>query len=353
MEFARIDIAKASPKEFQLLVQATEDRMFSLNSLGFAGLGADGCLPEDIRCSDPSDGTVGSSSMPGYYDMLKRAITHSVSRVENKIKLGLFPRVKTDFAKTPREVYEDRYTFGTGNTDSFLNPGSRTYPEWQHLTDEQQAEYQNNQSLYTPGTMPWDLLTREQRDIFSRSVIYYPNKTEDSERIDGRGRSYIKLYERYVTDIYRLELRLQDPQGLGIPYLARSYNPSEYFLYKKSGAVILFPAQARVQAMTTANMIGAAGYGMIVPAMPQILHVSYKFGLETIPHNLQDAVALYAAARMFELVNIAMTKGLTSYSVQGFSASFGDGLYQPVIQRYHQEAEDILHSYYQISMVGW
>ena len=193
----------------------------------------------------------------------------------------------------------------------------------------------------------------EQKETFSQGVIFVPNKVGNEERIDGKARSYIKLYERYVTHIHKLALEIQDPQGLGIPYLNRTYAPNEYFLYQKEGAVILFPAQAKISATGASNMIASSGYGLIVPSMPQIITVDYEFGLTEIPPDLQDAVAMYSARYVFEMMNIAFTKGLTNYSVQGFSAAFGNGMYSQVMERFKEEADELLHPYYQFVMTGW
>lgn len=352
MEFNRGPGIKG--KELQLLIESTEDRIFGLQNLGLSHLTASDCLPEDARCSN------GTSSIPGFKNILLRAIERSIAKVENRTKLALYPRRKTNFAQNPREVYEDRVKFGTGGLDSFVDPRARDFPMWENedepflaLNDAQRAIYNNDEELYRPGSLPWDYLTREQKEFFARRVIYAPNKTENEERIDGKGRSYIKLYERYATKIHKLALEIQDPQGLGIPYLNRTYAPNEYFLYKKEGAVILFPAQAKISATGASNIIASSGYGLVVPNMPQIIAVDYEFGLEEIPQDLQDAIALYAAVRAFELVNIAFTKGMMSYSVQGFSASFGKGMYADVMQRYKEEAEDLLHPYFQMVMTGY
>lgn len=291
--------------------------------------------------------------MPGFKAILIRAIHRSVSRVENKIKLALYPRRKTNLAKSPDEVYNDRVKFGSGGLDSFLTPAAKDYPQWGDLNSSQQAQYNDDSGLYYPGTLPWDLLTKAQKTTFAQQVIYVPNKVENEERIDGKGRSYIKLYERYVTKIHKLALEIQDPQGLGIPYLNRTYAPNEYFLYRKEGGLILFPAQAKISATGGSNMIASSGYGLTVPNMPQIIAADYTFGLEEIPNDLQDAIALYSAIKTFELVNIAFTKGMMSYSVQGFSASFGKGMYADIMQRYKDEADELLHPYYQVVMTGW
>lgn len=336
-----------SGKELQLLIEATEDRIFGLQQLGIPGLTGDACLPDSARCSD------GNSSLPGFKSILIRAIQKSVARVENKVKLALYPRRKTNFAQNPKEVYENRVRYGNGGLDSFLTPSSREYPSWDDLTESQRLEYNDDENLYTIGTLPWDLLTPEQQETFSRGVVYIPNKVDNEERLDGKGRSYIKLYERYVNRIHKIALEIQDPQGLGIPYLNRTYAPNEYFLYRKEGAVILFPAQAKISATGASNMIASSGYGLTVPNMPQIIAVDYEFGLREIPQDLQDAVALYSAIKTFELVNIAFTKGMMSYSVQGFSASFGKGLYADVMERYKNEADELLHPYYQMVLTGY
>lgn len=329
------------------MIEAVEDRIFGLQHLGLNSLTGDQCLPDEARCS------MGQSSLPGFKSIMIRAIQRSVARVENKVKLALYPRRKTNFAQTPKEVYEDRVRYGFGGLDSFVTPDARYYPTWEDLDDSQRSRYGDNESLYEAGTLPWDLLTTEQRREFSNKVIFVPNKVENEERIDGKGRSYIKLYERYATKIHKLALEIQDPQGLGIPYLNRTYAPNEYFLYKKEGAVILFPAQAKVSATGASNLIASSGYGLVVPNMPQIIAVDYEFGLEEIPQDLQDAVALYSAIKTFELLNVAFTKGMMSYSVQGFSAAFGKGLYADVMQRYKDEADELLHPYYHMVLTGY
>jgi len=345
MEFARSS-SGLSNKELNLLIEATEDRIFGLPKN--YGLNEDQCLPQDARVSGG-----GAGSVPGFQALLKRAIYKSVAKVENRTKLALYPRRKTNFAKTPKEVYENRVKYGSGGLDSFRTPQAREYPSWDDLNEDQQGFYNDDPELYTVGTLPWDLLTKEQQDTFARQVLYVPNKVEDEERIDGKGRSYIKLYERYVQKINKMALEIKDPQGLGIPYLNRTYAPNEYFLYKKEGGVILFPAQAKVSATGASNMVASSGYGLVVPNMPQIIAVDYTFGLEEIPEDLQDAVALLSAVKAFEAVNTAYTKGMMSYSVQGFSASFGKGLYADIMERYKEEAEDLLAPYYMFTMTGY
>lgn len=345
IEYARSSALRG--KELNLLIEATEDRIFGLPK-NIPGLTAESCLPDTARCSNG-----GPNSVPGFQSILIRAIKKTVAQVENRIKLAVYPRRKTNFAKTPKEVYEDRVKYGTGGLDSFRTPQAREYPSWDDLNSEQQAMYNTDPNLYQVGTLPWDLLEREQQETFARQVLYVPNKIEDEERIDGKGRSYIKLYERYVTDIHKIALEIKDPQGLGIPYLNRTYAPNEYFLYKKEGGVILFPAQAKISATGASNMIASSGYGLIVPNMPQIIAVDYTFGLEEIPYDLQDAIALLSAIRVFEMVNIAYTKGMMNYSVQGFSASFGKGLYADVMERYRQQAEDLLAPFYMFVMTGY
>lgn len=331
-----------SGKELNLLIEATMDRISGIPQLN-PEIQPGECLPPSAM-----DG-----SLPGFRSIVIRAINKSVAKIENITKLSLYPRRKTNFAKTSKEVYDERIKYGSGGLDSFLTEAARTYPVWDDLNSDQQAQYNNNSSLYTPGTLPWDLLTTEQQASFSREVLYFPNKVDDEERIDGKGRSYIKLYERYVTKIHKMALEIKDPQGLGIPYLNRTYAPNEYFLYKKEGAVILFPAQAKISATGASNMIASSGYGLIVPNMPQIITVDYQYGLEEIPPDLQDAVGLLSAVKVLELVNVAYTKGMMSYSVSGFSASFGQGLYSNVIERYEKLAHELLSPYFQFVMTGY
>jgi hypothetical protein len=95
------------------------------------------------------------------------------------------------------------------------------------------------------------------------------------------------------------------------------------------------------------------GVGLSVPYLPQVVAIDYEFGLKEIPYDLQDAVALFSAVKAFEMLNVMYTQGLSSFSVQGFSAAFGSGLYKDVMERYKQEAEDLLAPYYQVVMSGW
>jgi hypothetical protein len=329
-------------KELNLLIEATMDRIAGIPQLD-PNIKPGDCLPTGAM----------EGSLPGFRSIVIRAIQKSVSKIENRIKLALYPRRKTNFARDPKEVYENRIKFGSGGLDSFLTMGARDYPTWTDLNEEQKDKYNNNQDLYKNGTIPWDLLTTEQQSQFAREVLFFPDKVGDEERIDGKARSYIKLYERQVIKINKLALEIKDPSGLGIPYLNRTYSPNEYFLYRKEGAVILFPAQAKISATGSSNMIASSGYGLIVPNMPQIITCDYLFGLEEIPPDLQDAVAMLAAVKVFELVNVAFTKGMMSYSVGGFSASFSKGLYSSVIERYEKMVEELLGPYFQVVMTGY
>jgi len=325
-------------RELQLLIEATEDRMLGAPMVS-SKIPNSAALPTAASCVN------GPSAIPGFRATLIRAIQRTVSRVENEIKLALYPRRKTNLAQTPKEVYNDRVTYGSGGLQSFLTPASQTYPTWTDLDAAQQTQYNNDSTLYTDGTLPWDLLTPTQQRTFSEQVLYVPNKIENEERLDGKGRSYIKFYERMVIKIHKLALEIQDPQGLGIPYLNRTYAPNEYFLYEKEGAVILFPAQAKISATGPNNLIASSGYGLVVPSMPQIVHVDYEYGFKEIPPAMQDAVAMLSAIKAFELLNISYTKGLLNFSVQGFSAAFGKGLYADVMDRYRTEAEWLLKGF--------
>lgn len=324
-------------KELQLLIEAVEDRI--MNAANFSAfMSSSDCLP---------------LSAPGIRSLIIRDLHRSVSRIESRIKIALYPRRRTNFAATPQEVYENRAHYGMNALDSFLTPESRTYPTWEDLTLEQRTYYNNNDATYTPGTLPWGLLEPDQIRKFSNEVLYVPNKAGDEERLDGKNRAYMRLNHRYIIRIFKVALEIQDPAGLGIPYLNRSYAPSEYMVYPIEGALLLFPAQAKIAATAAANLWTSARYGMLIPELPQIMRVDYEHGFTEIPADIQDAVAMTTARRVFESVNIAATRGLLNFSVQGFSAAFGRGLYADVMERYENEADEILGHYQQIVMTGW
>lgn len=333
-------------RELQLLIELTEDKLLGAPSVG--GLPESSCIPESARC-----GPDGNSSLPGFRAILLRAIQSAVSDVENRIKLSLYPKRKTNFAQSPKEVYEDRVKYGTGELYSFINDTYLAYPTWNDLNEEQQSMFNDDPAMYTDGTLPWDLLTPEQAREFSGNVIYVPNKVEDEEKIDGRERSYIKLYERQIIDIHRISFKIVDPMGLGQPYLHRSFDKSEYFLYKKEGAVMLFPAQAKISAVGQGGLMTWHGFGLKAPRYAQVIHIDYSFGLEKIPYALQEAVALLAAVRAMQQINIAYTQGMMSYSVSGFSASFGEGMFSKVIEQYKEDAERLLAAFYMPVLTAW
>lgn len=332
--------------ELQYLIELVEDK--TLNVPAASGIPQAGCIPDSARCAPD-----GSSTIPGFRSIMIRAINSAVAQVENRIKLALYPRRKTNFAQNPKEVYEERAKFSSGSLDSFFVPSYKEYPTWTDLDSEQQAMYSNNPNLYTNGTLPWDLLKPDQQEDFAGKVIYVPEKVEDEEKIDGRERSYIKFYERQIIKIHRLALVIQDPMGLGVPYLHRAFDPSEYMIYKKEGAIRLFPAQAKISAASNGSLMSYAGYGMRVPAFSQIIHVDYTFGLEKIPPALQEAVSLLAAARVFEMLNVSFTKGFSSFGVSGFNAAFGEGMYTALCKSYREQAEELLAAYFLPIMTSW
>lgn len=333
-------------RELQLILELVEDKLINVPAV--SNIPEASCIPDSARC-----GPDGSSSVPGWRAILIRAVNLAVHQVENRIKLALYPRRKTNLAQSAQEVYEDRVKYSSGSLNSFVDPSYMMFPRWADLSPEQQAGYNDDPALYIDGSIPWGLLTLAQQREFASKVIFVPNKVEDEERLDGKERSYIKFYERNIIKIHRLALKIQDPLGLGIPYLHRSFDPSEYFIYHKEGAIRLFPAQAKISAVGSGALMSYAGYGMRVPAFSQIIHVDYEFGLEKIPPALQEAVAYLAAARAFEMINVAYTKGMTNFSVSGFSAGFGAGLYNDIRQRYREEAEELLAPYYLPVMTAW
>lgn len=291
---------------------------------------------------------------PGIEGIIIRDLHRIVSRVEHKVKLHLSPKRKTNLPKTPREVYERKdkyYPMGCIPKQELM-----IYPIWDELTAEQKLRYDNDSSLYTPGTIPWDLMTNKQKKFFSSRVVFVPNKIGNAELLDGKGRSYLKLYERNIIDVHSVSVFIKKPGiNMQAPMLYRTFTSESINVYPQEGAIQLMPLLA-MGGMLMSNQAGGSStsFGVVLPKYPQVLHVDYTFGLQEIPPDLQDAIALLTAAKSFESVNLAYTQGLTGYSVQGFSAQFGKGMYADVIERYKAEAEEIINGHYtQVVMTGW
>jgi len=316
-------------KQLQLLIQNIKDRIVSI-----PGVDNNGLIPLDN---------------PGIEAIIARDAQRAVQEVESRLKLALYPKRKTDLPKTPQEVYEDKGTYAS----CFKDPRAVHFPQWQHLTEEQQGIYGAG-FPYVDGTLPWDMFTNAQKQYFATQVLYVPNKVGDAEKLDGKGRNYIKLNERYIIKIHSLGLKIKNPTNNTF-FLSRSYSDGELIVYRQAGAVQIIPAMAAAQ-------MGAGGgaylttsstrFGMTIPRIPQIIAVDYTFGFEEIPSDLMDAIAMTAAIKIFETINISFTKGLLSYSVQGFSAQFGKGMYTETMQRYEDRADRIFAQYTAMSITG-
>lgn len=318
-------------KQLQLLLENVKDRIQG------APIHANGLIPV---------------KEPGIESIILRDLQRTIVRAEHKIKLSITPKRKTDLPGTPREVYEEKIKYNL--MGCFSSNAILFYPAWADLTEEQLTAYGNDSSLYTNGSLPWDYMTNAQVDYFSRRVIYVPNKSGDAEVLDGRARSYIKLYERNLIKVHSVKMQLRNPSNINTSFFSRTYTRDEIIPYKKEGAIMLMPALTRSAAMASGGAgVSATGYGMAMPRLPQILHVDYSYGLTEIPLDLQEAISLLTAAKVFQTVNIMYTNGLTGFNVQGFSAQFGKGMYADIIAMYQEEAENILSQYSLVTMVGW
>lgn len=317
-------------KQLQLLIQNIKDRVVNV-----PGVETNGLIPVEN---------------PGIEAIISRDAQRSVAEVESRLKLALYPKRKTDLPKTPREVYEGKVKYASSYKDSRV----LHFPQWIHLTEEQQGLY-GTPNLYVDGTLPWDMFTNAQKQYFSTQVIYVPNKAADAEKLDGKGRNHIKLNERNIIKVHSVELKIKNPSNNSL-FMGRSYSDSEIIVYHQAGSIQLIPAMARAEMLRDGGSFLASqstAYGLTIPRIPQIMSVDYTYGYEEIPLDLMDAVAMTAANRVFETVNISFTKGLLSYSVQGFSAQFGKGMYTEVMQRYSDKADMIFANYSAMSITGW
>lgn len=324
-------------KQFQLLIENIKDRI-----MGVPGISAEGLLPLEE---------------PGMEMVIVRDAQRTIAEVEKKLKLAVTPKRKTDLARTAREVYESKTKYR--KMGAILDDVALHYPRWSDLTAEQKSNYIIDVTLpdnhvYMDGTIPWDLLTKAQKMYFSMRVVIAPNKSGEVEKLDGKSRSYIKLRNREIIKIHTIALEVRDPNFSGTPFLSRTYNEWEYYLYKREGGVQLIPAQAQLgMAAGGSASVATTGYGLSVPSYPQVIKVDYTYGFEELPLDLSNAISMLTAIKVFESVNILQTKGLMGYSVQGFSANFGKGLYTDTMERYADAAESIMTSYRFLNMTGW
>ena len=321
-------------EQLQLLVEATKDRI-----VGIPGIHSQGLVP---------------LNEPGIEAIIYRDINRTVAEIENLIKLSLSPKRKTDLPKTPREAYENKSKYSL--LGCFPDANTVNYPRWSDLDDKQKSYYAGDPNLYVEGTLDWDLLRREQRIYLTQRISFVPNKSGDAERYDGKGRTYIKLYQRQLIKVERASIEVPNPGNPSFPLLSRAYTPSEIIMFKREGGIQLMPS------FGTASMLAGGGaylaksavsYGLGIPSLPQILKVDYTYGLEEIPLDLQEAVALKTAIKTFESINLMTTQGMLSFAVQGFNAAFGEGMYVKTMERYDARAAKILESYRMLNITGW
>lgn len=321
-------------EQLQLLVEATKDKI-----VGVPGITSNGLIPLEE---------------PGIEAIIFRDIQRSVVEIENITKLSLSPKRKTDLPKTAKEAYENKGKFLS--LGCFPDSMSLNYPRWEDLTVKQREVYADSPTLYRDGTLDWDRMTRQQKEYLSLRISHVPNKSGDAEKFDGKGRKYIKLYNRNIIEIHRVVYQIMNPNNGSIPITSRAFTKSEVITYAREGGIQLMPA------MGVANMIYSGGatiagsatsFGMGVPSLPQVLKVDYTYGLEEIPLDLQNAVAMSAAIKVFETVNLMTTQGLTGFAVQGFNANFGAGQYKEVMDRYQLRVDKILENYRFLNLTGY
>lgn len=300
------------------------------------------------------DALAGIDIPDGDFDeLLRREVIRAMDWVEETVKTSLSPVRRTNLPKTPEEAYTDRERF----RDFMKNPAYASFPTWAQLTSEQKVLYNNDPNLYVDGTLPWQLLTEEQRLLFASLIEYAPNKERDAERIDGKATAYIKLYRQPIIQVYYLALSFVSPPGYqdgGKQLWFRLYKPNEFLVYHREGAVHIFPAvMARITSTSNDPLYGSQ-YGVVAPRIPQVIEVDYEYGYIDPPPRLLQATAYRAAAEIIQHISSMYTAGLTGFGVEGFNASFSDGmLYKPLYENLKAQVYELLRPYYTISMTGW
>lgn len=316
-------------KQLQLLIENVRDRI-----VGVPGLTPDALIPMET---------------PGVESIIQRDIQRVVATIENNAKISLYPKRRTKLPKTPREAYENKYKYE--KLQCFTSYDALVYPRWEDLTPEQQTKYLIDPldstlgNVYKDGTLSWDLMNRAQKQYLTNRIIFASNKVGDEEKLDGKLRSHFKLKNRDIVAIHKISLEIRNaPAGSTSPFLSRTYGENEYFLYEKTGEIILAPSYTQL-GMVYGTGINYTSYGISAPPLPQVIHIDYSYGYQEIPLDLMDAAAMLTAIKVFENVNMLFAQGLMSYSVQGFSASFGKGLYTDVMERYTIQANAVIDRY--------
>lgn len=286
-----------------------------------------------------------------FESVMIREIERAYSYVCNRIKTSLHPVRKTSLPASPEEAYRDKDRFNQYIDDVWIH-----YPRWTELTSAQQMSlYGNNSSIYTSGSISWDLLTEEQRILFSTHVKYAANKIDDIEKQDGKNTAYIKLYHGPIAKFHTLALSFVNVPGYqNLSTFFRLYQPNEILVYEREAAIHIFPAvMARILNSTQDPLYGSQ-FGTVAPRIPQVLHIDYEFGYINPPYDLLEAVGIKAAIQLIMYVNNLFTAGLSGYQVQGFSANFANGvIYGALKEELQLQLKQILLPYYQSVMTGW
>lgn len=285
-----------------------------------------------------------------FLEIIGREVDRSASWVENRIKTSLSVVRKTDLPGSAEEAYKDKQRFVEQVNHTFMQ-----YPTWNALTTQQRAIYNNNQTLYKSGTLPWDLFTEEQRYIFSSQVQYASNKLESAEKQDGKNHAYIKLYRGPLVKFHSLALSFVNVPGYqNLATFFRLYQPNEILVYEKEGAIHIFPAvMARLLSSTNDPLYGSQ-FGVVSPRIPQVLHIDYEYGYKNIPLDLLEAVGTRAAIEILGAITSIMTAGLSGFGVQGFNATLKDGyMYPHLVQQLKENLEKLLVPYYRLTMTSW
>lgn len=300
------------------------------------------------------DALAGVDIPKGDFDELfRREVIRAVDWVEETIKTSFSPVRRTNLPKTPQDAYEDKPRY----RDFQKNPNYVSFPNWAQLTTEQKALYGNNQTNYVDGTLPWTLLTEEQRLLFTSMIEYAPNKISEAERLDGKATAYIQTYMAPIVTVYYLALSFVTPPGYedgGKRLWFRLYKPNEFLIYHKEGAIHIFPAVMERIATTSNDALYGTQQGTVAPRIPQVIEVDYEYGYVNPPPRLMQAAAYRAAAEVLVHISAMYTAGLSGFGVEGFNASFSDGmLFKPLYDKYRAEAYELLRPFYRVVMTAW
>jgi len=300
------------------------------------------------------DALAGVDIPQGDFDELfRREVLRAVDWVEQTIKTSFSPVRRTNLPKTPQDAYEDKLRY----RDFQKSPAYVSFPTWDQLIPEQRAKYGNNPDNYVDGSLPWALLTEEQRLIFSSMVEYAPNKIGEAERLDGKHAAYFQTYMAPIVTVYYIALSFVAPPGyedVGKRLWFRLYKPNEFLVYHKEGGIHIFPAVMARITSTSQDPLYGSQYGVVAPRIPQVIEVDYEYGYTDPPKRLMQAAAYRAAGDLLLHISTMYTAGLAGFGVEGFNASFNDGmLYKPLADKYRTEAFEMLRPFYRVVMTGW